>query len=154
MLLSRKVREFSCHPEMNTADLYFLRELLRSYLWDKRHSEVQRTNVNTNYYFAFWVLVVGYIHNFWNVFEQGKRQKAVCINLEGKILVYWVKGRAEKTVMWHSRTSWRWVWGDSSRSVPVLESPSGWSCSFGITRLLALLIPADVGVGTNTDREI
>lgn len=99
MLLSSKVREVSCHPEISAADLYFLTEIFRSYLWEKGHSEVQRANVNTNFSFAFWVLVVGYILSFWNMSEQGKKQKAVCMDPQGKILVYWMKGRAEKPVI-------------------------------------------------------
>lgn len=40
----------------------------------------------------------GSVFIFWTVFERGRRQKPVCMDLQGKMLVYSLKGKAENPV--------------------------------------------------------
>lgn len=77
------------------------------------------------------------------------------MDLEREMSVCHLKGRAEKPVSGIAKRTLRLaqLHGDEpgrlfTLPVPVPESPSGWWCSVGITELLALVITADVGVGT------
>lgn len=97
-IISQKGERGQLPSWMNAAALCFLTEILISYLCGKRCSEGKRANTNTNFSFAFRILMVGHGLIFWTVSEQGKRHKADCMGLEGKMLVCCLKGRAEKPV--------------------------------------------------------
>lgn len=46
--------------------------------------------------FPLILALVGHCLIFWTVFEWGSRQNAVCVDLQGKMFVYCLKGKAEK----------------------------------------------------------
>lgn len=104
----------------------FLQRYSEVILGGKRHSEGKRTDINTNFSFAFGILVVGHCLIFWTVFERGRRQKAVCVDLEGKMSVRCLKGRAEKPVSAIAKRTLRLaqLHGDEPRETLHSRSPS------------------------------
>lgn len=100
--------------------------------------------------FPLILALVGHCCIFWTAFEWGSRQNAVCVDLKGKMFVYCLKGKAEKTLS-EGAKGHNFMEISSGRvftlSVPVPERPCGWCHSLGITRLLALVIAADTGGG-------